>query len=182
MLIAVMLVSACATSGTAPVSHHDVTAASALEWRAGDVMDYESRAPGLGKSYRYDSVIGWIDVYLYTLNRSDWGNGVTAKNFADHFDSTIAEVRAAERQGIYQGVVMVSLGDEEIAGQTFRHAKLSFMIRDKRIESHIFLTAVNGSLLKFRMSFFEPFPTNLQGEIDSFVLDILRKLGLSQSI
>jgi len=131
--------------------------------------NYETQYPGLGVSHRFQSDIGWVDVYIYGLNRSDWADGVRDPQFSQHFDSALREIRMAERAGRYQDLKLGKVEDVEIGGKTYRHVAMRLLTKGKPIESHLYLTADNGELLKFRMSFFAPVPSNLDAVIRAFV-------------
>lgn len=131
--------------------------------------DYETQHAGLGVSYRFRSEIGWVDVYVYGLQRDDWADGVADPSFDRHFESVIAEVRMAERRGIYRDVKLDPAQDLEIGGKRFRHVAMRYLNEGKPVESHVYLAGLNGQLLKFRMSFFAPPPSNLDAVMREFV-------------
>lgn len=131
--------------------------------------DYETQHAGLGVSYRFRSEIGWVDVYVYGLQRDDWADGVADPSFDRHFESVIDEVRMAERRGIYRDVKLDPAQDVEIGDGVFRHVAMRYLNEGKPVESHVYLAGVNGQLLKFRMSFFAPPPSNLDAVMRDFV-------------
>ncbi len=131
--------------------------------------DYETRYPGLGVSYRFQSDIGWIDVYFYGLERSDWADGVGDAEFGRHFDSAVREIRMAERAGRYQDLKLGEVEDVVIGGKTYRHLAMRLTSDGRPLESHLYLTGVDGQLLKFRMSFFAPAPPNLDAVMREFI-------------
>lgn len=144
-LFLLVLVSACAT--VPPPAPQP-----SLVWRQEGTTSYESRSPGLGISHRYVSASGWIDVYVYSLRRSNWAPGVGDAQFSAHFQSTIDEVRAFERRGAYAGVTVSAARDVTIAGQRFRTVNFRYAREGKPLLSATYLTARNGRLLKYRVS------------------------------
>ncbi|HEY3486810.1 MAG TPA: hypothetical protein VGL10_01985 [Gammaproteobacteria bacterium] len=132
-------------------------------------ISYESKFPGLGIANKYKSPEGVIDVYVYDLQRGMWKDGVDDSAFADHFLSTIDEVKYFAQKGTYGELQIGSITDISIAGQKFRSVSFRFLREGQQMESFTFLTAINGKLLKYRMSFFVPASFDLQLESRKFV-------------
>jgi len=161
LLVSALLLAACVTPPpSAPWTG---------SWEYRGSQDYERAHPGLGASHRFQSEIGWIDVYVYGLKRGDWADGVADPLFGRVFDSAVAEIRMAEQAGYYREVKLGRVEDVEIGGKAYRHLAMHFSSDGKPLESHLYLTAVNGQLLKFRMSFFAPVPSNLDAVMRDFI-------------
>jgi hypothetical protein len=140
------------------IAHAAVTeppSAPAVVWRHVSSHSYEAEYPGFGTSHKYSSASGWIDVYVYSLGRSDWAPGVGDPKFAEHFLSTIDEVRqyAAER-GFYTELEVGPIQDVIVSGQAFRTVRFRYSRDGKPMHSKTYLTARNGQLLKYRISVF----------------------------
>lgn len=140
----------CTTAPPTPAS------VGSPEWRHVGRTDYESQSPGLGVSHKYVSSAGNIDVYVYDLQRGAWQPGVGDPAFASHFQSTIDEVKYVAERGDYRELQVGSVRDLWVAGQQFRSVSFRFVRGGRPMESLTFLAAVNGKLLKYRMSFFAP--------------------------
>ncbi|MBT2332529.1 hypothetical protein J7E49_01195 [Variovorax paradoxus] len=176
LLIAALL-TACAAPSITPATTATSTAvpaapaAGTVTWQYVRSTWYEARQPGLGVSHRYQSSVGWIDVYLYDLKQGPWLAGVDDPRFEAHFKSSVDEVRLAVARGIYADVEIGPVSDVRIEGQDFR--RVSFRILHttprKTYESFTFLTARNGRLLKYRMSFATPAPADLDAIAREFI-------------
>ncbi|MET3461444.1 hypothetical protein [Variovorax atrisoli] len=170
------LLCACASApGTTP-SATDATTESApaqpagVQWRYINSKSYEALNAGLGNSHRFESRLGWIDVYVYDMNRS-WQPGVGDPQFDDHFRSTIAEVQRAAAQGVYASARIGPTKDVRIEGLTFRSVSFRLVhARDgKAYDSFTYLAVRNGKLLKYRMSFNTPPPANVEAIAREFI-------------
>lgn len=170
LLIATLLIG-CAT----PVSPPATTPA----WTLVGEVDYESQHPGLGKSLRYQSAQGWIDMYSYNAGRADWRDGVSDPLFIAVFDGAVKEIVTVGQKGIYRSVRLGKVDELVIDGQTYRHCPTTLIAGGRRLDSHLYLTAKGGRLLKYRMSFFEPTPANLPEIMQSFIRDSARRIGES---
>jgi hypothetical protein len=171
-LFALIFVTACTTVQTPPVE--TPTARPSLSWRVEGRTSYEQKFPGLGFSQRYASASGWVDVYVYNLRRPNWKPGVSDAQFGPHFDSTIAEVREAERRGAYVGVKIGSAQDISIAGQPFRTVRFEYSSGGKPIHSTTYLTGRNGQLLKYRISIFAASGLDIDAVARQFIEENLR--------
>lgn len=118
--------------------------------------DYRDRNPGLGQSWRFESEYGWADEFAYDMN-SDWKDGITPQ-LKDHVKKYILkDFESTKQQGAYKSFKIVSTDDETIGGVKFVRMKLEIVHDDgKKIESYMYLTAINGELLKFRISLYTP--------------------------
>lgn len=170
------LLCACAIApGTTP-SATDAATESApaqptgVQWRYINSKSYEALNAGLGNSHRFESSLGWIDVYVYDMNRS-WQPGVGDPQFDDHFRSTIAEVQRAAAQGVYASARIGPTKDVRIEGLTFRSVSFRLVhARDgKAYDSFTYLAVRNGKLLKYRMSFNTPPPANVEAIAREFI-------------
>lgn len=168
------LLCACASApGTAPAttgaaSAPESTAEPApapptgVQWRYINSKSYEALNAGLGNSHRFESSVGWVDVYVYDMKRN-WQPGVSDPQFDEHFRSTIAEVQRAITQGMYASAKIGPTRDVRIEGLTFRSVSFRLVhARDgKAYDSFTYLAVRNGKLLKYRMSFNAPAPANV---------------------
>jgi hypothetical protein len=174
------LLCACATapgspqgaSGDAAIQPQPAaTAPTGVQWRYVDSHSYEAQSAGLGHSHRFTSAIGWVDVYIYDMKRTDWRPGVDDPQFDEQFRSTIAEVQRATARGLYASAKQGPTRDLRIEGLTFR--SISFRLvnaRDgKAYDSFTYLTARGGRLLKYRMSFNAPAPANVEAIVREFI-------------
>jgi len=171
------LLCACASApGTAPSATEAAIAEPApaqptgVQWRYINSKSYEALNAGLGNSHRFESNVGWIDVYVYDMKRN-WQPGVGDPQFDDHFRSTIAEVQRAAAQGVYASARIGPTKDVRIEGLTFRTVSFRLVhARDgKAYDSFTYLAVRNGKLLKYRMSFNTPAPANVDAIAREFV-------------
>jgi hypothetical protein len=167
----------CAAPPAPPAAASAAAAdAEAVQWHYVRSTLYEARQPGLGISHRYESTLGWVDVYVYGMNRGNWASGVADPEFDEHFKAAVDEVRLAGARGVYANVKVGPVADELIDGQAFR--RVSFRVQHaasrKTYESFTFLTARGGRLLKYRMSFATPAPANLNAIAREFIERNLR--------
>lgn len=163
-----LLLAACTNVPPAPPQ------AMSVQWQFAGYTTYEERYPGLGSSKKYRSSVGWVDVYSYGLRRGNWAAGVADPAFAAHFQSTVDEMRELVQGGDYADLEVGPVRDVEIAGRTFRTVTYKLLSKGVRVESMTFLTAHNGKLLKYRMSFFTPVPDNLDDIARRFIEENLR--------
>ncbi|RUR67884.1 hypothetical protein EJP67_12535 [Variovorax guangxiensis] len=171
-----VLLCACASApGTAPSATEPATESApaqptGVQWRYINSKSYEAANAGLGNSHRFESSVGWIDVYVYDMKRS-WQPGVADPQFDDHFRSTIAEVQRAAAQGVYASVKIGPTKDVRIEGLTFRTVSFRLVhARDgKAYDSFTYLAVRNGKLLKYRMSFNTPAPANVDAISREFI-------------
>jgi len=66
--IAAALLSGCAVPPGTTATEPPPSAAArtgAVYWQYMRSTSYEARQPGLGISHRYESRVGWVDVYVY---------------------------------------------------------------------------------------------------------------------
>lgn len=177
-LLILVLLSGCATTDAAKVEsgNQDKSVVRKAEpqhqevhWRYRGTQDYEAMQSGLGSSRRYESRIGWVDVYDYTLGRKDWQEGVSDPAFAGHFQSVVEEILMAEKAGYYINVSVGRPKDVTLSNVTFRHVKASYMTKQGDVESHVYMTAMGGRLLKFRVSLFRPTPSSVTAEVERFI-------------
>lgn len=169
------LLSACATApGAAPAtteSAEKATTPTGVQWQYISSKSYEALNAGLGNSHRYESSVGWVDVYVYDVKRTNWQPGVGDPQFDAHFKGTIAEVEGATAQGMYASAKIGPTRDVRIEGLTFRSVSFKLVhARDKKAyDSYTYLTARNGRLLKYRMSFNAPTPANVEAIAREFI-------------
>ncbi|BEP36123.1 hypothetical protein GmRootV59_30960 [Variovorax sp. V59] len=177
-LLAAALLSGCAApSATPPATPVPAApAAGAVTWQYVRSTWHEARLPGLGVSHRYESRVGWVDVYLYDLKQGHWQAGVDDPRFAAQFESSVNEVRLAVARGLYAEVEVGPITDVRIEGQDFRRVSLRIVhaVTRKAYESFTFLTARDGRLLKYRMSFDTPAPANVDAIAREFIEHNLR--------
>lgn len=175
ILTAAALLAGCTAPPARPPAA-SAPAASAVQWQYVRSTSYEAGQPGLGISHRYQSTLGWVDVYVYDMTRSDWVAGVADPEFDEHFKAAVDEVRLAGARGVYAKVDVGPVSDELIDGQAFRRVSFRVLHAQSRktYESFTFLTARNGRLLKYRMSFVTPAPANLDAVAREFIERNLR--------
>ena len=156
-LLLTVVLAACTTP---PAGPPPLVPAASLPpaWQHQGRHDYEKQNPGLGFSDKYQSPAGVIDVYSYDLQQPHWRAGVQDPAFDRHFQSTLDEVRYFVQRGVYTDLQQGKPRDVTLAGQVFRTVALRFSREGRPIESHTYLTAVDGRLLKYRLSFFLPAP------------------------
>ncbi|WP_295978812.1 hypothetical protein [uncultured Variovorax sp.] len=152
-------------SAANPATEAPPARSAAVQWRYIDSKSYEALNAGLGNSHRFESSVGWVDVYVYDMKRS-WQPGVGDPQFDDHFRSTIAEVQSAVAQGVYASARMGPTRDVRIEGLTFRTVSFRLMHArgGKAYDSFTYLAVRNGKLLKYRMSFNTPAPAPADAE------------------
>lgn len=147
---------------------------TAIVWQKGESRNYELQSPGLGVSQRYNAQVGWIDVYAYDLRRKDWKEGTEDPLFAEHFVSTIDEVRYFAQQGSYSDLKVSSPQDMDVAGQRFRTVAFEYAQRGRALRSTTYLTVRNGRLLKYRVSIFAATGLDVETVARQFVENSLR--------
>lgn len=146
------------------------------EWQYVGMHSYEQEKPGLGVSHRYRAAFGWADVYIYSLqHEGPWAPGVSDPAFDAHFKSTIGDVQQYAKSGDYADLRIGEIRDMKISGHDFRTIQFQFVRNGRAIESATYLTAANGRLLKYRMSFFAPVVPSLDEAARKFVEQSLRE-------
>ncbi len=181
-LCVAMLLVACGTPpGAGPgataepsIAPTPAPAAAATGWRYRGSTSFEKDSPGLGVSHRYDSSAGWLDVYVYGLRRNNWAGGVADVQFKAHFEGTITEVQALARRGDYTQLEVGATQDLVIGGRTFRSVSFRFLRGARPVQSFTFLTAMNGHLIKYRLSFYLPAAVDPALQARQFVEQNLR--------
>jgi len=176
MLLVAALLAGCAAPPAASPGAAPAPAAGAVQWQYVRSTSYEAAQPGLGVSHRYQSELGWVDVYVYGMKRSDWAGGVADPEFGEHFKSAVEEVRLAGTRGVYAKVDVGPVSDELIDGQAFRRVSFRVLHAQSRktYDSFTYLTSRNGRLLKYRMSFVTPAPANVDAIAREFIERNLR--------
>jgi len=180
-----LALAACGTPPqTPPAASAPVAAAAppaakaATNWAFQGRRSYETQNPGLGYSERFQSELGWIDVYVYDMRRSDWLAGTADAGFAAHFDTTVNEVRHFARQGVYAQLQVGETRDLKLAGQDFRMVSFQYQRDGKAMASVTYLTAARGRLVKYRMSLFTPLPVPIEDSAREFIeKDFARRIG-----
>jgi len=142
-----------------------------VTWELAGAHDFEPNRPGLGTRQRYESAVGWVDVYHYGLGRSNWATGVADPAFDAHFRSTINEVRQLARSGQYTDLKVGPTRDTRIGGLDFRTVSYQFSSQGRPLESRTFMTGLQGRLLKYRMNF----PSPVDGDVDDIARDFIDK-------
>jgi hypothetical protein len=182
--IVVLLLNACATTTNIP--QQDVKDPQQNEniteytWMHLDSKNYELQSPGLGRSEKYITTFGWADVYEYNLEKY-WQDGVSDPLFSEHFQQVVGDIYRAERSGIYQDVKLNHVGDEIINGVTFRHAVLHYKQQEKNLESHVYMSGVQGQLVKFRITVKLPFKLEEKESVARFIKDRLDNILLKSN-
>jgi hypothetical protein len=179
LLIAATLLSGCAAPPGATSTDPSAAASRStgtVYWQYVRSTSYEARQPGLGISHRYESRVGWVDVYVYDLKQGNWLPGVDDPRFDEHFKATVNEVQLARTNGVYAKVEVGPVSDLRIEEQTLRRVsfRLLHAATGRSYESYTFLTARNGRLLKYRMSFATPAPTDVDAIAREFIAQNLR--------
>jgi hypothetical protein len=174
LLLLAALFTGCAAVPDKAAAPDKAAQAQLVDWQYGGTRSFEKDDPGLGVSHRYQSKAGWIDVYVYGLQRSSWAAGVSDPQFQSHFQSTVEEVKEAVRKGNYADLKLGSERDVKIGGADFRTVRYTYMVSGKPVESHTFLSGVNGKLLKYRMSFYAPVPADLNSVLYRFIEEDMR--------
>lgn len=153
-VLASALLSACVTVAQAPVTPAAPAGPTGISWQKGSTQSYEAQSPGLGVSQRYNAAQGWIDVYSYDLQRKNWREGTGDAQFAQHFESTVDEVRYLGKQGRYADLKVGAVRDTDVFGQRFRTVSFQFGRDGQAMRSATYLTAYRGRLLKYRVSIY----------------------------
>jgi hypothetical protein len=142
-----------------------------IAWQLAGAHDFEPNRPGLGRRQRYESAVGWVDVYHYGLGRTNWATGVADPAFDAHFRSTINEVRQLAQWGQYTDLRIGPTRDTRIGGLDFRTVSYQFSSQGRSLESRTFMTGLQGQLLKYRMNF----PSPVEGDVDEIARDFIDK-------
>lgn len=184
LLIFALLLNACATTTNIP--QQNVTDPQQSEnlteytWKYLGSKNYELQSPGLGRSEKYITTFGWADVYEYNLAKN-WLDGVSDPLFSEHFQQVVGEIYLAGSTGIYQDVKLNHIGDEVINGITFRHAVLHYKHQDKKLESHVYMSGVQGQLVKFRITVKLPFKLEEKESVARFIEERLFNILLKSN-
>jgi hypothetical protein len=177
IVMVALLLNACATTDVIPQSQKMTqnTQVTQNEWKFVSSQDFEQKSPGLGYSEKYSATFGWADVYGYDLGQKNWQNGVGDPQFNEHFQQVVGDVYFAERTGLYQDVKLSHVEDEIINGVTMRHAVLHYKFKGKNVESHVYLSGVQGDLLKFRITLRLPLKPGERESMVRFVQKMVDK-------
>ncbi len=141
--------------------------------------DYTKQNAGLGFSYRFGSPKDglWVDEYHYRANRPSWSNGIKNEAIEQHFKDNIAEARAAAKAGYYKSVEVLQQDSVTIEGVELLHCRLRTVTKQgDTLQSHIYLTALDGELAKFRVSWFEAEKELAQSSVNAFLKTRLKAL------
>jgi hypothetical protein len=171
-------ITATTTPSEATTAAPSASQAPTLSWLRRESIDYEKDNPGFGKSDRYASTAGWVDVFTYDLRRNtsqtSWQSGVKDPQFSAHFESTIDEVREIAKRGTYTNLKINETKDITISGQAFRTVSFTFERNGRLLHSATYLTATNGQLLKYRISIYEASKLDIQAVAQTFIEENLR--------
>ena len=124
---------------------------SPTAWEFSNAKDYESDYPGLGYGESYRSANGVASVYVYTMQHA-WADGITDAKLLEELESTIKEVRAAERLGRYQELRVGESKVVTINGQEFLRIFMTYKFDGDPFFSPTYLTGRKGHLVKYRIS------------------------------
>lgn len=143
--------------------------------RSGRLVDYESTHPGLGYSKRYETLRAplFIDVYAFNMLIENPPDGVDSDLFASIYDKNIKDTKA-----YYKGNVQDVREDSvTYRGIKFKRAKF-FIVPDKHeiegLESSLFLTIYNNSILKIRASYV---PLRISADGDKLTAAFMKALA-----
>jgi hypothetical protein len=172
-----LLINACATTTNVPQSKKITqnTSVTQNDWKYVSSYNFEQKIPGLGYSEKYFASFGWADVYEYDLGKQNWRDGVSDPQFNEHFQQVVGEVHLQERTGYYQDVKVSHVKDEILNDVTLRHAVLQYKLEGKNVESHIYLSGVQGFLLKFRITVYLPIKSEERESMVRFVQKMIDK-------
>ncbi len=132
--------------------------------------DYRSKDPGRGIAYRFKGITGEIDEHHYSAGRKNWPEGVADMDINRHFKSNVAEIFKARDAEGWKAVDQLGLRTEDIAGKRVLHAWFRITNKEgKQIQRHLYLTALNGELVKFRASLWEPVTQRTVEDMEDFV-------------
>ena len=161
-VICLLSVSLCALAGS------DLQPKGAAGFAYAGEHDYEGKSPGLGFSIRFVSENGWADEYHYDMGET-WPDKPSEK-LKNHFEGNIGDVFKAKQLGYYKTATLVKSDTETLDGLKFYHASLKIQRSDdSEIESHIYLTAFKGKLVKYRLSLNEPVSEQSRKEAAEFI-------------
>jgi len=177
LLIVALLLNACATTTNIPQQKVKNPPQSEKNteytWKYLGSENYERQSPGLGRSEKYTTTFGWADVYEYNLGVKNWQDGVSDPLFSEHFQNVVGEIYLVGRTGVYQNVKLNQVGDEVINGVTFRHAVLHYKYQEENVESHVYMSGVQGQLVKFRITVKLPFKLEEKESVARFIKEKL---------
>lgn len=169
-LLAAALLAGCAT---APVS--------TSSWKQGAVHDYEPEAPGLGWSQEYTATQGWADVYFYDLGQH-WTDASDIGASDGPFEQALQEIANAETLGYYSGVRILTTDSQVIEGLAFRHAVAVYKTKGRMVESHLYVAAYQGKLLKLRVTLHQPVTESSRASISEIVMLHLATLRRANTV
>lgn len=127
---------------------------SQLRWFFVESADYEQQYPGYGQSFSYQTKYGLADVYIYDLNKKDWLKGIADPQILLAFHDSLSQIKYMASQGTYRHFRTDQIKIITISNQLFYQLFMSYDLESKQhMKSYLFMTAFNGKLLKFRISF-----------------------------
>lgn len=147
-------------------------AVASIHWKHVSTRDYEAEHPGLGFSRRFVSSAGWADEFVYDAGRKTWKNGVDDPQLEMTFQMAVRDVGNVAGPGADYRLMRVD--HLQIAGRPFLHAAMRMKVEGRMVESHLYLTAVEHRLVKFRISLYVPLPQPSEAVLAAFVADQMR--------
>ncbi|AFY73510.1 hypothetical protein Syn7502_01441 [Synechococcus sp. PCC 7502] len=120
--------------------------------------DWETTSTGLGYSakwYRDYFDLSLMDVYFFTLGRSDISGAIDDNVYAE-IKRQISNIQISEQNGRYQNVQFDSLTTRKIGNQTFLYIPLRYSFNGADFNSVILTTAKQGKYINVRISSTDP--------------------------
>ena len=147
-------------------------AAAPVRWTHVSTRDYEADHPGLGFSRRFVSSAGWADEFVYDAGRRTWKDGVDDPQMEATFQMALRDVENVAGPGADYRLLRVD--HLQIAGRPFLHAAMRMKVEGRMVESHLYLTAAEHRLVKFRISLYVPLPEPSEPLLTAFVAEQMR--------
>lgn len=180
LLIAIfaLTLSACATSNISQNKQQTFeipentpqkqTQSDDLLWRPNGSTNFEATHPGLGKAFEYRNKLGVITVYTYNLQKN-WNPGTTDPDFNDAFNMNMRDIYTMQERGYYKDVKVGNVSDITLNNLNFRKINFDFTTDGARKKSTTYLTAVNGHLLKYRITIYKNSRKNINDVAKDFI-------------
>jgi len=117
-------------------------------WDFYGVMKYESSELGYSMRYEKDGYIA--DIYIYS-NGKKWKDGIGDENLNTEFENVLKALESGKVQ-TYSNVKLLGKKRVKINGLNFMSAQYSLTRSSRDVISYVYITAINGKLLKFRIT------------------------------
>lgn len=138
------------------------------------VVQLEEKSPGLGAALSYRDTTSKLDIFTYDLKAPLIPTGIDSTIVKNSFTEGISNIQKADTNGIYSNLKITSTDTITIAAQEFLHAQFSYGENLLQKDAHLFISGVNGQILKFRVTLTNPSKFNIERAIQILEIVILQ--------